>query len=78
MSKKYRTQLLLEEEQYRYLKSIAQRDGISMSEALRQILSQFTISNYGAVRERLQSIEGIGEDREISGKEHDSVLYKQP
>jgi len=57
MSKKYRTQLLLEEEQYRYLKSIAQRDGISISAALRLILSEYTVNTSGTVRERLQLIE---------------------
>lgn len=78
MTKKHRTQVLLEEEQYRYLKNIAQRDGISLSEALRLILSQFTGNPYGTVRERLETIEGIGEDREISGREHDKALYKKP
>lgn len=76
MGKKYRTQILLEEKQYRYLKNYAERDGISLSEALRRIVDKQVIYGADTLHEGLTKIRGIGKDTELSGRDHDTVLYK--
>ncbi|MCW3490720.1 hypothetical protein [Dethiobacter alkaliphilus] len=75
MSKKYRTQILLEEKQYRYLKNCAERQGISLSEALRRIVESQAAYDAETINDGLSKIKGIGEDTQVSGQEHDNVLY---
>jgi len=70
----HRTQILLDEWQYAALKARAQREGRSMSEVLRDLLSAQLGAPRSAARE-LAVIEGIGNDRRASGREHDRILY---
>ena len=76
MSKKFRTQILLEENQYRFLKNSAAREGISLSEAFRRILERHIARASDTVKEDLKKIKGIAEDPETAGTEHDRFLYK--
>ena len=72
----HRTQVLLEEWQYRTLKRMAEGEGVSLSDMLRQILtSHFRPST--SRRKGLQAIAGIGQDQKASGKDHDRWLYGQ-
>ena len=72
----HRTQVLLEDWHYAYLKNTAERDGRSLSEILREILSKY-IKEGGSTRQRLEEIAGIGADDEASGREHDRWLYQK-
>jgi hypothetical protein len=74
MGSLHRTQVLLEDWHYEYLKSIAQRDSKSLSEVLRDILSEY-IRKGDFARNPIEGIAGIGIDEEASGREHDRWLY---
>ncbi len=76
MGSLHRTQVLLEDWHYAYLKNAAERDGRSLSEILRGILSEY-IGKCSANRKRLEDIAGIGADEEVSGREHDRWLYQK-
>ncbi|MFQ5660354.1 MAG: hypothetical protein ACE5GZ_07995 [Gammaproteobacteria bacterium] len=71
----HRTQLLLEEWQYEALRARAARDGRSLSALIREILSTSLGPPSSSPRSRLEAIEGIGEDTEAYGEQHDRYLY---
>jgi hypothetical protein len=69
----HRTQLLIEDWQYDALRLRAERRSISISELVREILSE-----YLAAKERpvgVYRLEGLGSDGSSSAREHDSFLY---
>lgn len=70
----HRTQILLEDWQYRSLKSLAEQEGVSMAEVLRRIVTGH-LERRGSSRGRLQAMAGVGRDKEASGREHDRWLY---
>lgn len=70
----HRTQILLEDWQYGALKNLAEREGISISDTVRRILSE-QLRPRSSGRRRLQAIAGIGRDPKASGKDHDRWLY---
>ncbi|MEW6163391.1 MAG: ribbon-helix-helix protein, CopG family [Nitrospirota bacterium] len=70
----YRTQVLLEEKQYEFLKKISEKEGKSISKVLREIIESY--SEKSKVYS-LSSIAGIAEDSEAYGKDHDKWLYKK-
>lgn len=74
MKSLHRTQLMLEEWHYRYLKNVAEREDKSLSGILRDILSKH-IDEHDSTRSRLKEIAGIGADEEASGRDHDKWLY---
>jgi len=65
-----RTQILLEEWQYKELKKAAAREKTSMSGAVRSRLSQL-LDPPKAERERLKLVGFVKTGRRISGKDHD-------
>jgi hypothetical protein len=78
MARMKRTQVTLEEEEYRFLKTRAAESGSSLSSVVR-----------GLVRERMQraasdaphvwDVAGLITRSDVSGKDHDAVLYgRQP
>ena len=71
----HRTQLLLEEWQYEALRGRAEREGRSLSALVREILRVSLSLPDSTPRERLGTIEGIGEDAGSYGEEHDRHLY---
>ena len=71
----HRTQLLLEEWQYEALRGRAEREGRSLSALVREILRVSLSLPDATPRERLGTIEGIGEDAGSYGEEHDRHLY---
>ena len=71
----HRAQLLIEDWQYEALKSLAAREERSISELLREILTRHLRSEQGGLQSSLADIEGLGDDPEASGREHDRFLY---
>ncbi len=70
----HRTQVILEEKQYEYLKKISEQEKKSISQVLREIIEGYSKKSkiYS-----LSSIAGIVEDSEAYGKDHDKWLYKK-
>jgi plasmid stability protein len=71
----HRAQLLLEDWHYQRLKARAEQENRSLSNLMREILDQHLQSPGPAKGEGLRAIEGLGSDPEISGRDHDRVLY---
>jgi len=69
-----RTQILLEEWQHATLKGLAEREGVSMSDLVRRIVSQ-RLRPPSSRRKGLATIAGIGRDRRAAGRDHDRWLY---
>jgi hypothetical protein len=74
MASYHRTQLLLEDWQHAALKGLAEREGVSISDLVRRILSQ-RLRPRPSRRKRLSAIAGIGHDRKATGRTHDRWLY---
>jgi hypothetical protein len=74
MSSYHRTQLLLEPWQYGALKALAEREGVSISDMVRRILSRRLRPRSGRGR-GLRAVAGIGSDRKAAGRDHDRWLY---
>ncbi len=68
----HRTQILLEEGQYEFLKKQAKKEQKSMSAVLRHIVDSYS-EKTGVFS--LSSIAGIAEDNEAYGRDHDKWLY---
>lgn len=68
----HRTQVMLEEKHYEYLKKISQEEKKSISQVLREIIESY--SRKSKVYS-LSSIAGIAEDAEAYGRDHDRWLY---
>jgi hypothetical protein len=71
----HRTQILLDEWQYTQLKTMAERDGSSMSRLIRDAVTAFLDRPARRAATRLSEIAGIGDDPATSGERHDEVLY---
>jgi hypothetical protein len=74
MASYHRTQLLLEPWQHSALKALAEREGVSISDMVRRILSR-RLRPSSSRRRGLQAMAGIGRDRKASGRNHDRWLY---
>ena len=74
----HRTQLLLEDWQYESLKLRAERDGESISELVRKVLSAYLGDEASAAKKRLRSLRGLISDEDARGKDHDRFLYGKP
>lgn len=68
----HRTQIMLEEKHYEYLKKISEQEKKSISQVLREIIESY--SRKSKVYS-LSSIAGIAEDTGAYGKDHDKWLY---
>ena len=71
----HRTQIQLDDVQYEDLKAMAEREGKSLSRLIREAVSAFIRKRNRRTGGRLSDIEGIGEDADASGREHDRFLY---
>jgi len=71
----HRTQILLENWQYETLKTLAEQEGRSLGDLVRNLLARQLRNNGKSAQARLASIEGLGADRGASGRDHDRFLY---
>ncbi len=69
----HRTQVIIEEWQYGYLKNLSEEKGKSISEILREMITSSI--NKDARDEPLSAICGLGEDSNGRGRDHDKLLY---
>ena len=74
MATLHRTQILLEPWQHAALKSRAEREGVSISEPVRRLLTR-QLNGGSTKRPGLRAIAGIGHDRKAAGRDHDRGLY---
>lgn len=72
----HRAQILLEDWQYQSLRARAEREGRSMSDLVREIVSAAITPPRGTGA--LHAIAGVGEDRGAYGRDHDRLLYGEP
>lgn len=73
----HRTQLLLREEQYRFLSARAREEGKSISAVLREIVDR-QIKAQSTEIDPLLAIVGMAEGEDAAvGREHDRYLYGQ-
>lgn len=68
----HRTQILLEERHYAFLKKLARKENKSISQVLREILDKYVRKSETYP---LSSLAGIAEDEECYGRDHDRWLY---
>lgn len=68
----YRAQVLIEEWQYQTLKSEAEREGKSVSELIRDMLTDRFRRRR---KDGLDDLDGIVSDPKTKGKDHDLHLY---
>ncbi len=68
----HRTQVMIDEKHYAFLKKISEREKKSISQILREMLDNYTKKSdiYS-----LSSLAGIVEDSEARGRDHDKWLY---
>lgn len=71
----HRTQLLLEQWQYDALRAASQREGRSISEIVRGILSEALEAKSESAGHWIREVAGSGTDSESSGRDHDRYLY---
>ena len=71
----HRTQILLEEWQYETLRARAKREGRSLSHLIRELLGVSLAQSSSHVGNRLDALEGVGEDASAYGEDHDRFLY---
>lgn len=70
-----RTQIILESWQYDTLKALSEKRGESLSFVVREAIGAY-LAQAGTSAERgIEDIEGIGEDDEATGREHDRFAY---
>ena len=70
----HRTQILLDDWQYEMLKTMAEREGSSLSSLIRDAVTAF-LGRKARPTTRLAEITGIGDDAAVAGRDHDDVLY---
>ena len=74
---KHRTQISLDDWQYESLKARSEREDRSLSDMIREAVTEYLVDETeGRVsRRKLSDIRGIGSDPEVSGADHDRILY---
>ena len=71
----HRSQILLEDWQYEELKAKAERQGTSISEIVRDIVSREMKNSSTSVHKQLSQLRGIGSSN-ISAREAKKILYR--
>ena len=71
-------QILLEPWQYDALRSVAEREGRSISEVVRAILTQALRPGETASTSWIREVAGIAYDPGTSGQDHDAYLIVNP
>ncbi len=68
----HRSQIIFEERHYNLLKNLAEREGKSISQVLREMVDSY-MQKTGIFS--INQIEGIAEDESAYGEDHDRWLY---
>ena len=73
----HRTQIMLEEEQYRAVRERARRQNKSMGATIRELLDWALAATKSRKRRRYRLSDGKGlfNDNETSGRDHNAFLY---
>jgi hypothetical protein len=74
MTRMTRTQISLDETQYRYLKSAAAEQGVSISALLRGLVDR-EMNRRAENGPHVWELAGLIDDRLASGRDHDRILY---
>ena len=70
------TQIILEDWLYQALQTQAEIEQRSISEIVKDVLANhLSVNSVKDERQRLASIEGIGDDVQTTGRNHDDILY---
>ena len=73
----HRAQVLIEEWHYEFLRSLAERQGRSVSEILREMLNRELQHKSASRKGGIEEIEGLFDDTRVSAKDHDRLLYRK-
>jgi hypothetical protein len=71
----HRTQLNLDDWQYESLQTLSEREGRSMSDLVREAVANYLLDSQPAPGGKLSDLRGLVDDPEVSGRDHDRVLY---
>ena len=74
MARMTRTQITLEEQEYRFLKARATEGGVSLSSVVRGLVRQ-SMTTTAASSPHIWEVAGLIAESDFSGKDHDAVLY---
>lgn len=74
----HRTQILLESWQYDALRSTSEREGRSVSDIVRSILTEALRAPDSPPGGWIREVAGIAYDANTSGQDHDTYLYGMP
>jgi len=70
-----RAQILLEEWQYDTLRALSEKRGESLSHVVREAVAMHLSAKDQPARPGLAQTQGLGSDRQASGRAHDEFLY---
>ena len=77
MARMTRTQITLEEAEYRFLKTQATTSGLSLSAVVRSLVRE-RMDRTVADAPRVWELAGLITQSDFSGKDHDAILYAEP
>jgi hypothetical protein len=77
MARMTRTQVTLEEQEYRYLKAQAAQTGSSLSSVVRGLVRE-RMEDAAAGSPHIWELAGTIVESDFTGKDHDAVLYGRP
>lgn len=74
----HRTQVNLEDWQYESLLSRSDSEGRSLSDLVREAVTEYLVDEDEDVSAGILALEGIGDDPETTAQDHDRILYGDP
>ena len=74
MARMTRTQVTLEETEYRFLKARAAETGASLSSVVRSLVRE-RMQQTASAAPHVWDVAGLITDSEFSGKDHDAIIY---
>lgn len=77
MARMTRTQVTLEEQEYRFLKAQAAQSGSSLSSVVRGLVRE-RMGDVAAGSPHVWEMAGLIGESDFTGKDHDAVLYDRP
>jgi Ribbon-helix-helix protein, copG family len=77
MARMTRTQVTIEEQEYRFLKAQAAESGASLSAVVRELVRE-RMRQEAAAAPHVWEVAGLVTESDITGRDHDAVLYGHP